>query len=59
MKREDRQPRLPLIAARVFGLWPNKCAADEAKVPDAREKKLLVPRVFVTVSIVIYRFSQG
>ena len=35
------------FAARVFGLWPNTCrpSADEAKVPDAREKKPVVPRV--------------
>ena len=35
------------FAACVFGLWPNTCrpAADEAKLPDAREKKPVVHRV--------------
>ena len=35
------------FAARVFGLRPNTCrpAADETKLPVAREKKPLVPRV--------------
>ena len=35
------------FAARVIGLRPNTCrpAVDETKLPDAREKKPLVPRV--------------
>ena len=35
------------FAARVFGVRPNTCrpVADETKLPDAREKKPLVPRV--------------
>ena len=35
------------FAARVVGLWPNTCrlAADETKLPVAREKKPLVSRV--------------
>ena len=35
------------FAARVFGLQPNTCrpAADKTKLPVAREKKPLVPRV--------------
>ena len=35
------------FAARVFSLRPNTCppAADETKLPFAREKKPLVPRV--------------
>ena len=35
------------FAARVFGVRPNTCRppADETKLPDAREKKPLVPRV--------------
>ena len=38
------------FAARVFGLRPNTCrpAADETKLPVAREKKPLVPRVLST-----------
>ena len=40
----------PARTARVFGLRPNTClpAADEAKLPVAREKKPLVPRVLIT-----------
>ena len=33
-------------AAHVFGLWPNTCRP--ANLPDAREKKPLVPRVAVS-----------
>ena len=38
------------FAAHVFGLRPNTCrpAADETNLPDAREKKPLVPRVAVS-----------
>ena len=37
--------------ARVFGLWSKTCrlAADETKLPVAREKKPLVPRVILTI----------
>ena len=37
--------------ARVFGLWPNTCrlAAYQTKLPVAREKKPLVPRVILTI----------
>ena len=40
----------PARTARVFGLWPNTFlpAADETKLPGAREKKPLVPRVLST-----------
>ena len=48
-RRPCRWSRARAFLSRVFGLRPNTCrpAADQSKIPVARKKKPLVPRVLL------------